>query len=67
MRVSSGWSQVGSLSDGPDLAVRQSAMVSVAIGFDTWQALVRRSGLSDMEEADLMARAVVCVGGPDDG
>ncbi|MGH8944648.1 MAG: hypothetical protein ACRDVL_00670, partial [Acidimicrobiia bacterium] len=54
-------------TDGPEIADRRRAMVAVAIGFDTWQALVRGAGLSDTEGADLMTRAVMCAGDPDEG
>ena len=47
--------------DGPDLAVRRRAMLSVALSFSTWRSLVRTEGLASEEAADLMARLVVCV------
>lgn len=49
-------------SDGPDLAVRRKAMLSVALSFNTWKTLVRSEGLTNEEAADLMARLVACVG-----
>lgn len=47
--------------DGPDLAVRRRAIVSVAISFHTWKSLVRIEGLTNEEAVDLMARLVACV------
>jgi AcrR family transcriptional regulator len=47
--------------DGPDLAVRRRAMVSVAISFNTWKSLVRVEGLTNEEATELMAHAVACV------
>jgi AcrR family transcriptional regulator len=47
--------------DGPDLAVRRRATVSVAISFNTWKSLVRIEGLTNEEAADLMAQLVACV------
>ena len=51
-----------SFDDGPDLAVRRRAIVSVAISFDTWKRLVKTEGLSNEKAADLMVNLVVCVG-----
>lgn len=47
--------------DGPDLAVRRRAIVSVAIGFNTWKSLVKTEGLTNEEAADLMVHLVACV------
>ena len=47
--------------DGPDLAVRRRATVSVAISFNTWKSLVKVEGLTNVEAADLMAHLVACV------
>lgn len=47
--------------DGPDLAARRRAIVSVAISFDTWKKLVKVEGLTNHQAADLMAQLVACV------
>jgi len=47
----------------PDSSAARKGIVSVAIAFSTWQALTRRAGLSSMEAADVMARAVICTEG----
>lgn len=47
--------------DGPELAARRHAIVSVAISFDTWKSLVRVEGLTNEEAADLMVHLVACV------
>lgn len=47
--------------DGPDVAVRRRAMVSVAINFSTWKSLVRVEGLTNEDATDLMAQLVECV------
>jgi len=47
--------------DGPGLAVRRRATVSVAISFNTWKSLVKVEGLTNVEAADLMAHLVACV------
>ena len=47
--------------DGPDLAVRRRATVSVAISFNTWKSLVSSNGLTNEEAADLMTHLIECV------
>lgn len=47
--------------DGSDVAVRRRAMVSVAIGFNTWKTLIKVGGLTNEEATDLMAHLVACV------
>ena len=47
--------------DGPDLAVRRRAIVSVAISFNTWKRLIKTEGLTNEKAADLMAHLIACV------
>jgi AcrR family transcriptional regulator len=47
--------------DGPDLAARRRAIVSIAISFNTWKSLVKTEGLTNEKAADLMVHLVACV------
>ncbi len=52
---------ISAFDDGPDLAVRRRAIVSVAISFNTWNSLAKTEGLTNEKAADLMAHLVACV------
>ena len=60
-------SVVAVVTDGWQLrgkrAVSVRALLDVALRFETWRALAREDGLSDVEAAATMAEAVLCVAG----